>query len=102
MRPHAAARAARTPRLTGGALCGSDLAATLYYNTKRKSVDYKLAASRQLGAGRGVEAEVAADGVDVSYFDSTFEEGAKWTATLSAPFSRLSDAGVQLRRTMSF
>jgi len=79
-----------------------DLAATLYYNTKRKSVDYKLAASRQLGAGRGVEAEVAADGVDVSYFDSTFEEGAKWTATLSAPFSRLSDAGVQLRRTMSF
>lgn len=47
-------------------------------------------------------AQVQADGVELYLIDSMIERGAKWTATLSSPFSKLRESNLQLRRSVSF
>jgi len=78
-------------------------AATFGYKLKSRAFGYKLEASHELAAGRDLEAELQADGVELSFSDSTLEKGATWIATLSTPFSApLSDSEMVIRRSMSF
>ena len=78
-------------------------AATLGYKANGGSLVYKLEASQEIADGREIEVELDAEGVEVSLSDSTVEQGATWTATLSTPFSSpLSDSELVLRRSMAF
>jgi len=78
-------------------------AATLGYKANGGSLAYKLEASQEIADGREIEAELGAEGVELSLSDSTVEQGATWTATLSTPFSSpLSGSELVVRRSMAF
>jgi len=69
---------------------GDKLEATVDYATDGGDVKYEVSLDHNIEDGRDISATFGGDTLDVDYSDTTFEDGATWTASASVP---VSDAG---------
>jgi len=102
------AKTARVKLMSGIGGGGDKLSAQIDYATEGGSASYELGYSHSLEEGRDVSATFKADDKDleVEYVDSTFENGATWTAKATVPVGDanniLDAAALTLKRSWSW
>jgi len=85
-------------------ISAGSVGANVGYSLRAAEVEWSLEASHELQGGRELSAELDAGGVELTYTDEAFEEGATWSASLSAPFAarKLNDLAMVVKRSVTF